>query len=55
MKFSLTDNSCHNWHMTIVNIGKHGDVHGASVSWDERQGMKGGQILFHPLSELRLI
>ena len=55
MKFSMTDNSCHNWHGTIVNIGEYGEVYGAEVSWDERQGKKGGQILFHRLEELRLI
>ncbi len=47
----------YNWHGTIVRIGKskYSDVTGADVSWDERKGMKGGQILFHRLEELRLI
>ena len=47
--------SSYNWHGTIINIGKYGEVHGAEVSWDERKGMKGGQVLFHRLEELRMI
>ena len=50
-------NTSYNWHGTIVRLGqsKYADVNGAEVSWDERKGMKGGQVLFHRLEELRLI
>ncbi|MDJ0901329.1 MAG: hypothetical protein QNJ55_21235 [Xenococcus sp. MO_188.B8] len=39
----------YNWHGTIVGFSKDG----AEISWDERKGMQGGQVLWHRLSELR--
>lgn len=41
----------YHWHGTITAI----DGDKAKVRWDERKGMKGGQILTHRLSDLRLI
>jgi putative DNA primase/helicase len=41
----------YNWHGTITEI--NGDK--AKVRWEERLGIRGGQILTHRLSELRLI
>lgn len=41
----------YNWHGTIVGFNKGG----ADVLWDERKGVKGGQVLWHQLSELRLL
>ena len=45
------DKMSYNWHGKIVGF----DRDGANVSWDERKGMKGGQVLWHRLSELRLL
>ncbi|MDJ0575151.1 MAG: DUF5906 domain-containing protein [Xenococcaceae cyanobacterium MO_234.B1] len=45
------DKKSYNWHGTIVGF----DLDGADVRWDERKGMKGGQVLWHRLSELRLL
>ena len=39
----------YHWHGTIVGFSKDG----AEISWDERKGMRGGQVLWHRLSELR--
>ena len=41
----------YNWHGTIVRF-RNG---GADVRWDERQGMKGGEVLWHRLEDLRLL
>jgi KaiC/GvpD/RAD55 family RecA-like ATPase len=41
----------YNWHGTIVGFSQGG----AEVCWDERKGMQGGQVLWHRLSELRLL
>lgn len=41
----------YNWHGTIVGFSQGG----ADVRWDERKGMQGGQVLWHRLSELRLL
>ena len=41
----------YNWHGTIVGFSKDG----AEISWDERKGMQGGQVLWHRLTELRLL
>lgn len=45
------DKMSYNWHGTIVGFSKDG----ADVSWDERKGMQGGQVLWHRLTELRLL
>jgi putative DNA primase/helicase len=45
------EKNSYNWHGTIVGF----DGDGADVRWDERKGMKGGQVLWHNLSELRLL
>ncbi|NJL51916.1 MAG: AAA family ATPase [Hydrococcus sp. SU_1_0] len=45
------ENTSYNWHGTIVGFNKGG----AEVSWDERKGMQGGQVLWHRLTELRLL
>jgi hypothetical protein len=45
------DKMSYNWHGTIVGFNKDG----AEVSWDERKGMQGGQVLWHRLTELRLL
>jgi DNA-binding transcriptional ArsR family regulator/archaellum biogenesis ATPase FlaH len=41
----------YNWHGTIARF-RNG---GADVRWDERQGMKGGEVLWHRLEDLRLL
>ena len=41
----------YNWHGKIVGFSKDG----ADVCWDEREGMQGGQVLWHRLTELRLL
>ncbi|NJO99131.1 MAG: hypothetical protein HC764_26680 [Pleurocapsa sp. CRU_1_2] len=41
----------YNWHGTIVSFSEGG----ADVRWDERKGMQGGQVLWHRLTELRLL
>lgn len=45
------NNKSYNWHGTIVGFSNGG----ADVRWQERQGMKGGEILWHRLSDLRLL
>jgi hypothetical protein len=45
------DKMSYNWHGTIVGFNQDG----AEVSWDERKGMQGGQVLWHRLTELRLL
>ncbi len=45
------DNMSYNWHGTIVGFSQGG----ADVSWDERKGIQGGQVLWHRLTELRLL
>ncbi len=45
------NNKSYNWHGTIVGFSKAG----ADVRWQERRGMRGGEILWHRLSELRLL
>jgi hypothetical protein len=45
------DKMSYNWHGTIVGFNQDG----ADVSWDERKGMQGGQVLWHRLTELRLL
>jgi AAA domain len=45
------ENKSYNWHGTIVGFNQGG----AEVSWDERKGMQGGQVLWHRLTELRLL
>jgi predicted transcriptional regulator len=45
------DKMSYNWHGTIVGFSKGG----AEISWDERKGMQGGQVLWHRLTELRLL
>ncbi|MDJ0902092.1 MAG: AAA family ATPase [Xenococcus sp. MO_188.B8] len=41
----------YNWHGKIVGF----DGDGAKVCWDERKGIQGGQVLWHRLTELRLL
>ena len=41
----------YNWHGKIVGFSNDG----ADVCWDEREGMQGGQVLWHRLTELRLL
>ena len=41
----------YNWHGTIVGFSQGG----AEVRWEERKGMQGGQVLWHRLTELRLL
>jgi hypothetical protein len=45
------DKMSYNWRGTIVGFSKGG----AEVSWEERKGMQGGQVLWHRLTELRLL
>lgn len=45
------DKMSYNWHGKIVSFSKGG----ADVYWDERKGMQGGQVLWHRLTELRLL
>ena len=44
-----SEKKSYHWHGTIVGFSKDG----AEISWDERKGMQGGQVLWHRLSELR--
>jgi phage/plasmid-associated DNA primase len=41
----------YNWHGTITEI----NADKAKVHWEERKGLRGGQVLTHRLSDLRLI
>lgn len=41
----------YNWHGRIVGFSQGG----ADVCWEERKGMQGGQVLWHRLTELRLL
>lgn len=45
------DKMSYDWHGTIVGFSQGG----ADVCWDERKGIQGGQVLWHPLTELRLL
>ena len=45
------NNKSYNWHGTIVGFSNGG----ADVRWQERLGMRGGEILWHRLSDLRLL
>jgi hypothetical protein len=45
------DKMSYNWHGTIVGFSQGG----ADVCWDERKGIPGGQVLWHRLTELRLL
>jgi hypothetical protein len=45
------DKMSYNWHGTIVGFSQGG----ADVCWDERKGIQGGQVLWHHLTELRLL
>ena len=45
------NNLSHNWHGTILEINELS----AKVHWDERKGIRGGQVLKHKLAELRHI
>ncbi len=45
------EKTSYNWHGTIVGFSQGG----ADVCWDERKGMRGGQVLWHRLTELRLL
>jgi predicted transcriptional regulator len=45
------EKTSYSWHGKIVGFNQGG----VEVSWDERKGMQGGQVLWHHLTELRLL